>query len=171
MSVLVEISEKNHPSTIFSQGANSGSRDGSSKTEYVLFCKGADSKIYSLLRPTESMGRRDGEEEARVRRKTREQFSEWGNTGLRVLCFAWKRMSEDDAKGWLQEYNKAMSNMAERQLQDQGKENQIDKLCEEMESDLLLQGAVAIEDQLQEFVPETLSRLEEAGIRVWMVTG
>ena len=40
-----------------------------------------------------------------------------------------------------------------------------------MESGLVLQGASAIEDGLQEGVPEALAQLSDAGIHVWMITG
>lgn len=32
-------------------------------------------------------------------------------------------------------------------------------------------GATALEDKLQDGVPETLEELKEAGIKVWMLTG
>lgn len=40
-----------------------------------------------------------------------------------------------------------------------------------MERDLLLIGMSAIEDRLQDGVPETIKRLQEAGIKVVMITG
>ena len=40
-----------------------------------------------------------------------------------------------------------------------------------MENGLVLQGATAIEDSLQEGVPEALAQLSDAGIHVWMITG
>jgi phospholipid-transporting ATPase len=36
---------------------------------------------------------------------------------------------------------------------------------------LFVIGATAIEDKLQEGVPETIAKFHEAGIRVWMLTG
>ncbi len=41
----------------------------------------------------------------------------------------------------------------------------------ELESGLHVIGATAVEDQLQEGVPETLADLQRAGIKVWMLTG
>jgi hypothetical protein len=41
----------------------------------------------------------------------------------------------------------------------------------EMESNLLLQGATANEDRLQEDVPQTIALLAEAGIQFFMLTG
>lgn len=42
---------------------------------------------------------------------------------------------------------------------------------EDVEKDLVLLGASAVEDKLQERVPEVLSLFVEAGIKVWMLTG
>lgn len=42
---------------------------------------------------------------------------------------------------------------------------------EEIESELFLVGATGIEDKLQDFVPQTIFSLREAGIKVAMLTG
>ena len=42
---------------------------------------------------------------------------------------------------------------------------------EELETGLILQGATAIEDSLQDGVPEALEELSNAGIHIWMITG
>ena len=40
-----------------------------------------------------------------------------------------------------------------------------------IEQDLQIFGSTAIEDRLQEDVPETISFLKAAGIKVWVLTG
>lgn len=40
-----------------------------------------------------------------------------------------------------------------------------------MERDLRLLGATAIEDRLQDGVPETIADLKLAGIKIWVATG
>ncbi|TNM89370.1 hypothetical protein fugu_003604 [Takifugu bimaculatus] len=50
------------------------------------------------------------------------------------------------------------------------KEN-LDQLYEEIEMDLLLLGATAIEDKLQDKVPETIELLSKADIKIWVLTG
>ena len=40
-----------------------------------------------------------------------------------------------------------------------------------IESDLELLGATGIEDKLQDQVPETIYRLRQAGMKVWVLTG
>lgn len=44
-------------------------------------------------------------------------------------------------------------------------------LYEEIETGLRLLGATAIEDRLQDGVPETIEDLKRAGIKVWVATG
>lgn len=47
-----------------------------------------------------------------------------------------------------------------------GEPNEIERLMDEIEKDLELVGATAIEDKLQEGVPETIFDLSRAGIKV-----
>jgi phospholipid-translocating ATPase len=47
----------------------------------------------------------------------------------------------------------------------------IAEVCQLLEKNLELLGATAIEDKLQEGVPETISTLRNAGINFWMLTG
>ena len=45
------------------------------------------------------------------------------------------------------------------------------KAAEQIETRLTLVGATAIEDKLQDGVPETIAQLLEANIHVWVLTG
>jgi phospholipid-translocating ATPase len=47
----------------------------------------------------------------------------------------------------------------------------IEAVSDEIEHDLRLLGATAIEDRLQDGVPETIADLKRAGIKVWVATG
>lgn len=47
----------------------------------------------------------------------------------------------------------------------------VDVVSEQVERDLRLLGCTAIEDKLQEGVPECIKTLAEAGIRLWVLTG
>jgi len=47
----------------------------------------------------------------------------------------------------------------------------IDELQDEIEKDLELVGATAIEDKLQDEVDVTINKFQEAGIKVWVLTG
>lgn len=45
------------------------------------------------------------------------------------------------------------------------------ELQEKIEKDLIVIGATAIEDKLQDEVGETIEALKHAGIKVWVLTG
>ncbi|GLD54395.1 phospholipid-transporting ATPase ID-like protein, partial [Lates japonicus] len=51
------------------------------------------------------------------------------------------------------------------------RESKLDQLYEEIEKDLLLLGATAIEDKLQDGVPQTIEQLSKADIKIWVLTG
>jgi magnesium-transporting ATPase (P-type) len=42
---------------------------------------------------------------------------------------------------------------------------------DEIESDLQLIGVTAIEDKLQDEVPQSIATMLDAGVKVWMITG
>ncbi|KAF1854351.1 hypothetical protein Lal_00045115 [Lupinus albus] len=48
---------------------------------------------------------------------------------------------------------------------------EVDKASEIIEKDFFLLGATAIEDRLQDGVPETIHTLQQANIKVWVLTG
>ena len=47
----------------------------------------------------------------------------------------------------------------------------MEQVAEELEKDFDLVGATAIEDKLQEGVPETIEHIKAAGIKLWVLTG
>lgn len=53
----------------------------------------------------------------------------------------------------------------------ENREEQIEEVSNELEQDLRLLGATAIEDKLQDGVPEAIADLKRAGIRIWVATG
>lgn len=61
-------------------------------------------------------------------------------------------------------YSKALASMVDR-------EKLMDECSEEIEVDLELIGATAIEDKLQEEVGDVIEHIREAGIKVWVLTG
>ena len=51
------------------------------------------------------------------------------------------------------------------------REKQMFELAQKIETDLILLGMSAVEDSLQDKVKETITRLLQADIKVWMITG
>ncbi len=53
----------------------------------------------------------------------------------------------------------------------QRREEQIDELYEEIEKNMKLLGMTAIEDKLQDGVPQCIEKLKQAEMKIWMLTG
>ncbi|KAJ2198379.1 hypothetical protein GGH18_001020, partial [Coemansia sp. RSA 530] len=104
------------------------------------------------------------EEEEWARARALEALHQFSTEGLRTLAYAHKEISEAAYEAWHVRYMAASTALSNRQ-------QQVEAVCEEIEKDLLLSGVSAIEDRLQEGVPETIYMLRRAGIRVWMLTG
>ena len=91
-------------------------------------------------------------------------MDQFANEGLRTLCLAYKVIGEQQYDDWNARYHEASVSLEDR-------EEQIEAISAEMETDLRLLGATAIEDKLQDGVPETIADLKRAGIKVWVATG
>lgn len=120
-----------------------------------LFCKGADSMIYSRLR----LG-----EQPELRRSTAEHLEIFAREGLRTLCVAQRELSEDEYRDWSRKHDIAAAAV-------HGREEKMEEVADSIERDLFLLGGTAIEDRLQDGVPETIAVLAEAGIKLWVLTG
>ena len=72
--------------------------------------------------------------------------------------------SEDEYVDWSERYHQATLALEHR-------EEKIEEVCEQLEGNLRLLGATAIEDRLQDGVPETIADLKRAGIKIWVATG
>lgn len=75
-----------------------------------------------------------------------------------------KVISEGSAKSWLKKFETAAVSMTNRK-------KMLSACAEEIEKDMTIVGASAIEDRLQAGVPETIATLAEAGIKLWVLTG
>ena len=53
----------------------------------------------------------------------------------------------------------------------ENRDEKLDVVYEEIEENLKLIGATAIEDKLQDGVPEAIANLAQAGIKIWVLTG
>ncbi|KAG5863820.1 hypothetical protein JTB14_001064 [Gonioctena quinquepunctata] len=84
--------------------------------------------------------------------------------GLRTLCCAVADLKENDFNDWKQLYHKASISL-------QYREEKIEEAANMIERKLKLIGATAIEDKLQEGVPDTIAALLQADINLWVLTG
>uniref|UniRef100_A0A674NGI2 Phospholipid-transporting ATPase n=1 Tax=Takifugu rubripes TaxID=31033 RepID=A0A674NGI2_TAKRU len=84
--------------------------------------------------------------------------------GLRTLCFAVADVSESSYQQWLEIHHRASTSLQNRALK-------LEESYELIEKNLQLLGATAIEDKLQDKVPETIETLMKADIKIWILTG
>ncbi|EEY53844.1 P-type ATPase (P-ATPase) Superfamily [Phytophthora infestans T30-4] len=131
--------------------------------EYWVLTKGADNVIYPML----AKGKSDPE----MMKETMRHLETFGDDGLRTLTIAQRRVDEKEYLNWSARFKEANSSLEEIDKRKNGQPNEIDKLMTEIERDLELLGATAIEDKLQNNVPSCIANLMRAGMRVWMLTG
>ena len=61
--------------------------------------------------------------------------------------------------------------MRTKSYQGVGKQRKLEKVYALIENDLEVIGSTAVQDNLQDNVPETLEKFREAGISTWVLTG
>ncbi|KAJ7811640.1 phospholipid-translocating ATPase [Mycena olivaceomarginata] len=123
--------------------------------QLFLLSKGADNVIFERLK------KGTGEE---MKVQTEEHLDEFAGNGLRTLTLAYKVLQEDEYVAWNERYHAATVAIDDRDAL-------IESVSDEIEHDLRLLGATAIEDRLQDGVPEAIADLKRAGIKVWVATG
>ncbi|KAJ2072233.1 phospholipid transporting ATPase [Coemansia sp. S155-1] len=120
----------------------------------MLLCKGADSVILERIRANQD----------RLRQATLDDLELFANHGLRTLCLGYRLLDEAEYAQWRVGYDHAMSSLDDRDAE-------VERVCDGIERELQLIGGTAIEDKLQDGVPETIAQLALAGIKLWVLTG
>ena len=150
----------------------------------ILFCKGADSAMLdpsvcasskaiqqlntgiadgNLDENTDDMDDHEQWEFAQML-GLQAQLGDFASEGLRTLVLGLRILTEEQCDEWLLRYKAASVALTDRaQL--------LTEAALEIESDLHIAGATAIEDKLQVGVPNTIATLEKAGIKLWVLTG
>lgn len=122
--------------------------------QVLLLAKGADSIIFERCAPGQDA----------LKDATDDALEDFANKGLRTLCLAYKPLDADAFDDWAYRYNEASVSLVNR-------DERMEDVASALERDLILLGASAIEDKLQDGVPETIADLKRAGIKVWVATG
>ncbi|CAK9147855.1 unnamed protein product [Ilex paraguariensis] len=121
----------------------------------ILLCKGADSIMFERLAT-------DGRE---FEEQTKEHINEYADAGLRTLVVAYRELDDQEYSEFSDEYAKAKNSVsADREVV-------VEAVADKIEKDLILLGATAVEDKLQNGVPECIDKLAQAGIKIWVLTG
>lgn len=115
---------------------------------YYLLTKGADSAIFP--RSTQ------------LAEKARNGVDSFSSQGLRTLVYGYKIVK--DPFPLLDEYNKVLGMLS-------GGEEALASLTEREEQEFTCFALTGVEDELQDDVQQTLFRLRQAGINIWMLTG
>ncbi|KAK8960095.1 putative phospholipid-transporting ATPase 8 [Platanthera guangdongensis] len=123
--------------------------------QILIFCKGADSAIFSRLAKDEQM----------YVPATRDHINEYSESGLRTMVVAYRMVNEEEFNIWYEEFSKASNSVS------CNRDEMVDAAAEKIERDLILLGATAVEDRLQKGVPECIDKLAQAGIKIWVLTG
>ena len=116
----------------------------------MLFCKGGNTKIIPALT-----------EEQPFYEKINERSLKFSEMGLRVLWIAVKVLDEDEYFDWKGKFDEIPSE----------DENSQNRLISEIEKGMTLIGCTAVEDNLQDKVPDTIKDLQTAGVNIWVLTG
>uniref|UniRef100_A0A8B9VQZ7 Phospholipid-transporting ATPase n=1 Tax=Anas zonorhyncha TaxID=75864 RepID=A0A8B9VQZ7_9AVES len=112
-----------------------------------LYCKGADTILLERLHPA-----------------NQDLTNEYAGEGLRTLVLAYKDLEESYYEDWSERLHRASG-------APEAREDRLARLYDEVEHDMMLLGATAIEDKLQQGVPETIAILTLANIKIWVLTG
>ena len=122
--------------------------------QYFIYTKGADSEMIKKIK----WSRDDWD-------KLQEHLHSFAVKGLRTLVMGKRNLNSSEFNDIIEKLNYIKSS------NDQNKEKQYDDLYEKYEDNLDFVGASAIEDLLQDKVPETIEKLLQANIRLWVLTG
>uniref|UniRef100_A0A8C7FKU1 Phospholipid-transporting ATPase n=1 Tax=Oncorhynchus kisutch TaxID=8019 RepID=A0A8C7FKU1_ONCKI len=119
-----------------------------------LYCKGADTLLFERLHSSNN----------HLVNITTDHLNEYAGDGLRTLALAYRDLSEEQWEEWSERHRQA-------DRATDCREDRLADIYEHIEQDMMLLGATAIEDKLQEGVPETIAILSLANIKIWVLTG
>ncbi|KFD69267.1 hypothetical protein M514_04530 [Trichuris suis] len=128
--------------------------------QLFLYCKGADTTIFTLLSKKFCESRRG----IHCIKKTKGYLQKYSSLGLRTLCLAKRSISMNEYRVWLNQHHSA-------ELAHKNRGELLEMSASMIERDLELLGTTAVEDRLQPGVPECIRALRSAGINIWVLTG
>ncbi|KAJ9549620.1 hypothetical protein OSB04_022163 [Centaurea solstitialis] len=123
--------------------------------QIFLFCKGADNIIFDRL----------GDGGRTYQHATTIHLANYAEDGLRTMVFAYRKIEDSEYEKWSSTFAKAKATIGHE------REELLENVCETIEKDLVLLGAVAVDDKLQDGVAECIDKLAQAGLKIWLLTG
>jgi phospholipid-translocating ATPase len=103
-------------------------------------------------------------DESAVIERCLQHIHDFATEGLRTLLYGYRFIDETKYQTWKKGYLEATTSLVERT-------RLIEEAGDMIEQDLDLCAATAIEDKLQQGVPEAIDKLRRAKIKMWMLTG
>ncbi|KAD3640376.1 hypothetical protein E3N88_29599 [Mikania micrantha] len=128
-----------------------GFPDGSVK----VIVKGADNSMFNIIDKSLNMD---------IIKATEDHLHSYSSIGLRTLVVGIRELSVPEFEQWQSSYETASTAVI-------GRVALLRKVAINLENNLELVGASAIEDRLQKGVPEAIECLRKADIKVWVLTG
>ncbi|KAL3536617.1 hypothetical protein ACH5RR_005078 [Cinchona calisaya] len=126
-------------------------------SDVKVLVKGADTSMFGILK-------KDAAKDDHRRDATQSHLTEYSSEGLRTLVVASRNLTTEELEEWQCMYQDASTSLTERTIK-------LRQTALLIECNLTLLGATAIEDKLQDGVPEAIESLRQAGIKVWVLTG
>ncbi|CAN0908734.1 Phospholipid-transporting ATPase 1 [Linum grandiflorum] len=120
-----------------------------------IFVKGADTSMLTVIDRPSSMS---------ILYLTEGHLHSYSSLGLRTLVIGIRELSDSEFERWNSSFEAASTALI-------GRAALLRKVASNVENQLKLLGASAIEDKLQQGVPEAIESLRTAGIQVWVLTG
>ena len=124
--------------------------------QVVLYCKGADNKMLEIIDA--------GKTTAKEIQTLDKDLDRFARVGLRTLVMGKRILTEAEYEAWANAYDNARTSVEDR-------EKLLSDCAADIEQHVELLGASAIEDKLQDGVPDAIKRLRRSGVSVWVLTG
>lgn len=120
-----------------------------------VFVKGADTSMFSVIDKLQSKD---------IISATETHLHSYSSLGLRTLVIGIRELTPSEFEQWHCAFEEASNALI-------GRAAMLRKVSSSVENNLCILGASAIEDKLQQGVPESIESLRTAGIKVWVLTG
>ncbi|KAF5779286.1 putative P-type phospholipid transporter [Helianthus annuus] len=128
-----------------------GFPDGSVK----VIVKGADNSMFNIIDKTLNLD---------ILKATEGHLQSYSSIGLRTLVVGMRELGVPEFERWQSSYETASTAVM-------GRVALLRKVAINLENNLEIVGASAIEDRLQKGVPEAIESLRKADMKVWVLTG
>ena len=120
-----------------------------------LYIKGADSIIIERLSENTNKD---------ILEKCIQEVNFFSSKGYRTLLVGMKILSQ-------KEYDIFAEQLKQANMSLENKDKRVQEIYNNIEQNIYLLGCTIVEDKLQDAVPETIQKLRNANIKIWMLTG